>query len=64
MRVVSNTGPLINLGKLGQLDLLPKLYGEVMIPPAVKGQGGATVKGDGRCEKKLHLSQGWLSYGI
>ena len=33
--VVSNAGPLIALAKLGRLGLLLRLYGSVMIPPAV-----------------------------
>ncbi|MDI6735366.1 MAG: hypothetical protein QME42_04085 [bacterium] len=36
MRVVSNAGPLIALGKLGQLGLLVKLYDYVLIPPKVE----------------------------
>lgn len=35
MRVVSNAGPLIALGKLGQLGLLLKLYDEILIPREV-----------------------------
>lgn len=35
MKVVSNAGPLIALGKLGQLGLLLKLYGEILIPRGV-----------------------------
>jgi predicted nucleic acid-binding protein len=35
MKVVSNAGPLIALGKLGQLGLLLKLYNEILIPSAV-----------------------------
>ena len=35
MKVVSNAGPLIALGKLGQLGLLLKLYGEILIPREV-----------------------------
>lgn len=35
MTVVSNAGPLIALGKLGQLGLLFKLYGEILIPREV-----------------------------
>ena len=35
MRVVSNAGPLIALGKLGQLGLLLKLYDEVVVPREV-----------------------------
>ncbi len=35
MTVVTNSGPLIALAKLNRLDLLPSLYGEVIIPQAV-----------------------------
>lgn len=34
--VISNTSPLLYLHQIGQLDLLPKLYGRVVIPPAVR----------------------------
>jgi len=33
--VVSDSGPLMALGKIGQLDLLPRLYGCVLLPTAV-----------------------------
>jgi predicted nucleic acid-binding protein len=36
MTVVSNTGPLIGLAKVGRLDLLRDLFGEVLIPPTVQ----------------------------
>ncbi len=32
---VANSGPLMALGKLGLLDLLPRLYGQVRLPTAV-----------------------------
>ena len=35
MIVVSNSGPLMALGKLGLLELLPRLYGQVRLPAAV-----------------------------
>lgn len=35
MKVVANSGPLMALGKLGQLDLLGYLYRQVYIPSAV-----------------------------
>lgn len=50
MIVVSNTSPIINLAAIGQLDLLQRLYGTILIPQAVyheiavrgSGQAGAT----------------------
>lgn len=35
MKLVSNTGPIIGLAKIGRLDLLNNLAGEVLIPPFV-----------------------------
>lgn len=35
MKVVSNAGPLIALGKLGQLSVLLTLYGDILIPRQV-----------------------------
>ena len=35
MNVVSNAGPLIALGKLGQLSMLLTLYGDILIPSQV-----------------------------
>ena len=33
--VVANTTPLIALALISRLDLLPRLYGQVVMPPAV-----------------------------
>jgi predicted nucleic acid-binding protein len=33
--VVSDTSPILNLARIGQLQLLPLLYGQVLIPSAV-----------------------------
>ena len=35
MLIVSDTTPLISLMKVSQLDLLARLYGEILIPRAV-----------------------------
>ncbi len=35
MKVVSNTGPIIGLAKIGKLSLLQQMAGEVLIPPYV-----------------------------
>jgi predicted nucleic acid-binding protein len=36
--VVSNTGPLIALAQIGQFDLLRRLFGKIIIPPAVRAE--------------------------
>jgi len=33
--VVSDTSPILNLRRIGRLELLGQLYGQVLIPPAV-----------------------------
>jgi predicted nucleic acid-binding protein len=43
MIVVSDASPLLNLAIIGQLNLLSKLYGKVVVPPAVYDE--ATVSG-------------------
>lgn len=35
MGIVCNAGPLISLARIGRLDLLPALFGEIVVPPAV-----------------------------
>ncbi len=35
MIVVSNTSPIMNLAVVGQLELLPQLYGRIVVPQAV-----------------------------
>ena len=35
MTVVSDASPLINLARIGQLDLLRQLYGTMLLPEAV-----------------------------
>jgi predicted nucleic acid-binding protein len=35
VKIVSNTGPIIGLAKIGRLDLLQSLTGEVLIPSSV-----------------------------
>ena len=35
---ISNTSPLLYLYLVDHLDLLPQLYGQVLIPPAVQSE--------------------------
>ena len=36
MKIVSNASPLINLARIGKLGILRELYGELIVPEAVK----------------------------
>ena len=36
--VIVNATPIISLALIGQLDLLNRLYGEVLTPPAVQAE--------------------------
>ena len=38
MIVVSDTSPILNLARIGRLELLASLYKQVLIPPAVFGE--------------------------
>jgi predicted nucleic acid-binding protein len=46
MSIVSNTSPIINLAFAGLLDLLPQLYGNIVIPHAVWEE--IVVQGEGQ----------------
>ncbi len=35
MSIVANAGPLIALGRVGELNLLPLLYQDIIVPPGV-----------------------------
>ena len=38
MRAVTNAGPLIHLSWIGHLNLLPAVFAEVLVPPAVQDE--------------------------
>jgi len=60
--VVSDTSPILNLARIGRLDLLPSLYGQVLIPPAVSAEL-ATFRGDA-FEPFDSTSVPWLILGV
>jgi uncharacterized protein len=55
--IVCNAGRLISLARIGRLDLLPALFGDIIVPPAVYRE----VTGDGSLPGAGDLAQvGWL----
>jgi predicted nucleic acid-binding protein len=41
--VVSNSSPLIAFADIGQLDLLPSIFGSILIPPSVAAEIAPTI---------------------
>lgn len=60
-KVVVNTTPLIALSHVGQLDLLRRLYGEIIIPEAVYRE--LSVKTESVCKKAVDSSLDWIRIG-
>lgn len=60
-KVVVNTTPLIALSHVGQLDVLKKLYGGIIIPEAVYKE--LSVKADSVCKKAVDSSLDWIRVG-
>lgn len=62
MTAVTNAGPLIHLSWLGMLDLLPALFGGILVPEAVEGEAlraGAHVPGITALREAFNAD--WLS---
>lgn len=59
MIVVSDTSPILNLARIGQLELLHALYLKVVIPPAVNREFEASLAGAGPINVKDWSS--WLT---
>lgn len=57
-KVIVNTTPLIALCHVGQLTVLQKLYGEIMIPKAVYQE--LSAKEDSICRKQVDSSLDWI----
>ncbi len=57
-KVVVNTTPLIALSHVGQLDLLKRLYNEIIIPEAVYEE--LSVKTESVCKKEVDRSLDWI----
>jgi len=62
VKVVSNTSPLVNLGRIGMLDLLQQLYDELLIPEAVWKE--VVIKGRGLPGSEIVETAGWIKTNI
>ena len=58
MSVVSNSSPLINLARIGRLDLLAQLYGELVVPQAVWHE--VVVQGAGQAGAQEIKTAAWI----
>lgn len=57
-KVVVNTTPLIALSHVGELNILKKLYGKIIIPEAVYKE--LSVKEESICKKTVDSSLDWI----
>ena len=62
MKVVSNSGPLINLAKVGQFALLQNLFQHITIPPEVFEE--VVVLGAGQPGAKETYTAQWIVRGM
>lgn len=61
--IVSNAGPLIHIAKISKLKLLKELFGEVVIPYAVKEEVVEKGKEKGKADAFLieeRIKEGWI----
>ena len=58
MTVVSNASPLINLARIGKLDLLRQLYGMLVVPQAVWDE--VVVQGAGQAGAAEVKAASWI----
>ena len=62
MTIVSNASPLINLARIGKLDLLQRLYDSVLIPQAVWDE--VVVQGAGQPGAEEVSSAPWVRHSV
>jgi len=60
MTAVSNAGPLIHLAKIGRLELLKAVFGEIVIPKTVKVEVVDRGKERGEADAFLIDSAEWI----
>jgi predicted nucleic acid-binding protein len=44
MLVIADSSPIIALISLGRVDILPRLFGQIVVPPAVAAELGAAAR--------------------
>ena len=59
--IVSDTGPLIALARVEQLDLLRRLYGQIIIPSAVHAEFALGSRRPGAKALAATLEAGWVA---
>ena len=59
--IVSNTSPLIFLGRLGLLHVLPELFDEVVVPPAVHREATSAGHRPGAVAVERAMSDGLIT---
>ncbi len=57
---MADTGPLIALARIGELDLLRRLYGRVAVPPAVERELAIGSGRPGASTLEGALDAGWI----
>jgi len=62
MKVVSNASPLINMARIGQLSLLPRIFERILIPEAVWLE--VVVDGEDQPGAKEILQTDWVERAI
>ena len=58
--IVADAGPLIALARVGQLDLLRRLYGQVLVPSAVLHELALGSGRPGAATLETAIEAGWL----
>jgi len=62
-RAVVDTGPLISLARVERLELLPRLYGRLIVPPAVHVELASDSDRPGAKVLSGAFDAGWLTVG-
>ncbi|TMI67581.1 hypothetical protein E6H16_03145 [Candidatus Bathyarchaeota archaeon] len=58
--IVADSAPLIYMGRLGQLGVLRRLYGNIVIPEGVLEEVAGDAERPGATEVKNGVDEGWI----